>query len=542
MADEIKPSTFGSTNPVTNQSPEPSSLPMSDSLPSNLPVKDTPNVPSGPFGADIKIKPPISSFLPPTPTLSPGQTPKSPPPYPPPSHSVAAPSLSKPRSVSPISPPPRVSPPQSAPPSRQFSAISGVKVESLDGQAKPTTSSSGLATPEVPKPPLQKPSGIIPVIPTPPPVFKSSIRTMQEDLAALKKGQQPTGAKLEKQSELEAKPPSETGLKISPPPPLKIGHKVELGKLEKSKPIFGLSGGIIPAEAKQEGKPSTSSILGLGKAKPSKEPTLPPPGSAIKIQEKEGPLGGWGNIAIDIGGKRRVLLLAVGGIAAISIFIFWVLRNVFETGEVTFSQTPTPSLTASPTATITPLENYFSIVESLNLALGPEFVTAFEAKIDKQGLSTSRVPALYRLLDAAGSKRHGFRDIMDTLLIPVPAGIQNSISDKDFYLTAFYKNDGEIGYGFITKVNDIFTTKTALAVWEATITDNLKNFFQYNDKDAASTVFLDNTYNGVAIRYRNFPDHNLTIDYAIVSALNGNSYLIFTNSREHIYSIIDRIK
>lgn len=516
--------------------------PSASGLPPNLPIKNMPSAPTGPFGTDIKIKPPVSSPLfPPTfqasqPSIPPIDKQGAGSPVSPPLQDFVSQNLGGQAPKIPTPPPVKPSMPMQPPSPRQDPALS-TKGLGPSRQA-PVTKPFTMPSPTAPTSPAVPPSPERPT--TPSPIFKSSIRTMQDDLAALKKGQQPTGAKLEKQSEKDVKLPSESGLKIIPPP-ARVGPKVELGKLEKARPMFG-GLGSAPPEIKKEEKPSPLSIFGLGKAKPSKEAPLPPPGTAIKIPEKEGPLGRWSNIAIDVGGKKKLLLIALGGIAAVTILIFWVFRNVFDAGDVTFSPTPTPTVTASPTTTLAPLENYFSIVESLNIALGPEFLTVFEAEIDEGKIMSAKVPALYRMLDAAGFKRHGFRDVMDTLLIQPPTGIQNALADKDFYLTAFYKNDGEIGYGFIAKVNDVNTAKTALNTWEANVTDALKDFFQFDDEDAASTVFLDNTHKGVAIRYRNFPRPSLTIDYAIVNALNGSSYLVFTNSREHIYSIIDRIK
>ena len=74
------------------------------------------------------------------------------------------------------------------------------------------------------------------------------------------------------------------------------------------------------------------------------------------------------------------------------------------------------------------------------------------------------------------------------------------------------------------------------------MSQDLIDLFLLNPAKAATTTFLDNTYQGVAIKYRNFPDLNKTIDYAIVTAKNGETYLVITNSREHMYAIIDKIK
>ncbi|OGN12734.1 MAG: hypothetical protein A3C71_01610 [Candidatus Yanofskybacteria bacterium RIFCSPHIGHO2_02_FULL_43_15c] len=51
----------------------------------------------------------------------------------------------------------------------------------------------------------------------------------------------------------------------------------------------------------------------------------------------------------------------------------------------------------------------------------------------------------------------------------------------------------------------------------------------------------DSFYRGVKIRYANFSYANQAIDYAIITAKNGNDYLIIANSREQVYSIIDKL-
>ena len=53
----------------------------------------------------------------------------------------------------------------------------------------------------------------------------------------------------------------------------------------------------------------------------------------------------------------------------------------------------------------------------------------------------------------------------------------------------------------------------------------------------ASLEFQDNNYRGTLIRYINFPEPDLTIDYAF-----ANNLFILTTSRESMYKIIDRVK
>lgn len=66
------------------------------------------------------------------------------------------------------------------------------------------------------------------------------------------------------------------------------------------------------------------------------------------------------------------------------------------------------------------------------------------------------------------------------------------------------------------------------AVW-------LKNSFG----NQATPDFQDNAYNGVAIRYINFPLPDLSIDYAIIP--DQRLYIVAT-SQEAMYAIIDRIR
>ncbi|MBI4160664.1 MAG: hypothetical protein HY506_02040 [Candidatus Yanofskybacteria bacterium] len=407
-----------------------------------------------------------------------------------------------------------------------------------------------------------EPTKVLPNKETPTPqFFKSSIRTMQEDILALQKGEQPSGAKLEKESEIATKPAANIqGPKITPPPP-QAQLKTELGRLEKSK-SFGLVGGaVIEPRQGEEKKTSRFSFLGLGKLKnittPTTSPILPPtqaaaPGlqqlnGALNIPDKEGAFNRFSNIAVNLGGKRRTIFIAIGGVAVLGLAIFWVFRNDYDPGDVTFSPTPQITQTVSPTpAQQSQIDEYFTFTGTFDLGLDSNFLTVLSTHVAnelvREGLSNSGQPALYILRSADGTIRHGFKNVMDNLLIKPPVGIYNSLSDQDLYFSTFYKIDGTVGYGFIVKINDINGVRNSLSTWETSMTNDLSQFFKLKTQEAASIVFLDNTYNDTAIRYRNFSEPELTIDYAVVAARNGNNYLVFTNSRDHIYSIIDKIK
>ena len=61
-------------------------------------------------------------------------------------------------------------------------------------------------------------------------------------------------------------------------------------------------------------------------------------------------------------------------------------------------------------------------------------------------------------------------------------------------------------------------------------------FLDHQLEEPATEEFQDNTYKNVNIRYLNFSDPSLTLDYAIVG-----DYLVITTSRESMYGVIDRL-
>jgi hypothetical protein len=239
--------------------------------------------------------------------------------------------------------------------------------------------------------------------------------------------------------------------------------------------------------------------------------------------------------------KKRLIFIAGGLIIIIFLVWFFALRGPSTPPEVVFS--PTPTHTATPAPTPPPIESYFSIIDSVTISLGPNFASRFDNSINKTALKTSAgEPALYVVSNPAGGQKYTLSEFLAGLLISPPAGLISAVYDNSLYLTAIYKSDGKDGFGFIARIKEPSAALATLGSWEQTITQDIKDLLGFDPAKAASTTFLDNTYQGVAIRYRNFPNPNLTIDYAVVKARNGENYLVVTNSREHIYAIIDKLK
>ncbi|MBI2063179.1 MAG: hypothetical protein HYT61_03000 [Candidatus Yanofskybacteria bacterium] len=348
---------------------------------------------------------------------------------------------------------------------------------------------------------------------------------MLDDLGAIKKGQTPAGFKIEKESEKEVKTmpePIPTKIPLSP-----ISH-VELGKLEKAKPLPGTA--IPPAVLPRVSQPTM-------------QPTMPP----ISLTKPSLNIPSTGSFwsKFDKAGSKRTLFIIIGLVVLIAaITEFFVYRSQTIPTPI-FS----PSPSTSPTVTPISIENLFSVVDSVNFSIGgtapATLVSQFSSSGKLDSLISSGEIGIYKVNNVDGTKRYGFEEFMDGMLANLPLELKTLIDDKNFWLTFMPKIDGTISPGFIVKIQSTDMTpivRTILKNWEDTMKQTLVNMLQFDQSKASSMVFLDNTYNGTAIRYINFPDHNLTIDYSVILAKNNDAYLVLVNSRDHIFGVIDKIK
>ena len=131
-------------------------------------------------------------------------------------------------------------------------------------------------------------------------------------------------------------------------------------------------------------------------------------------------------------------------------------------------------------------------------------------------------------------EKNGF-EITEPLEINVPSRVSIAL-EKDYTFFIYSQEEGDRA-GFLVKVKDSRILKTALRDWEKTMREDLKAIFLGQELTQPSTTeFQDNFYKGLNIRYLNFLNSSLTIDYTIIK-----DYLIVTTSQESIYRVIDRI-
>lgn len=432
-------------------------------------------------------------------------------------------------------------------------------------EPKPPTPPVTVAPPPPPPPPAPKPTtltqpGMVSAPgqkPVPPPAitqmpseplsFRSSIRTMRDDLDALKKGQRPSGFELEKQIE---KTPIQTQSNLPTTPSL-APHpqiKVELGETQKAKTLGGLGGPPTPPKLSTEPKGPTVNVPKPTPTPPLAVPKPPQTPSKIPIPDNTGlevPGGGSSMFS------KRNIFIGGGAILIIAAAVWFFYFRGSSSTVVQNTQTPSPA-TPSTSSTFTPtpssqviqnkLEKFLSGISSapITIATASSSYGSLNTFINSKDVSTGEL-TFYRATDAS-SNPYQLNQFLSLFQIGLPADIGTLTQNQEFLLSVFgMVKQGQKSIGFVVPVSDPAGAKTAMSAWEKTLSNDIEKLFSLNLKKQASKTFLDNVYNGVAIRYLNFPDPDSTIDYAVFTLQDGTSLLIVTDSKLQIYSIIDEI-
>lgn len=408
--------------------------------------------------------------------------------------------------------------------------------ESVKQPFKPNFPPTAKTTPN----PSSKPSSMVPnkpAIPKPSDSavpYRSSIRTMESDIAELKKGKTPSG------KEIQVKPQAPSPQAPSPPdkplpsPPLppesaknKISPDIEI-KLGEPKKSGGLSG-IPPIP-----------------------PAGPPGGPSVKMPE--GPKETPSQFAIPSKKKRFskfFLIIVVIGVVAIGALAFLLFRQ----GEGPIVSEP-PITTPTPP----PLPKLSEILGTTEEIIIDSTLSAPNQQL-LSNLSLINLPAssfkVIKLKDEFGAE-YNFSRFLDDFQINFFPDLMFSLDITDWSLFVFGQSEEFDSSGILTesmsvtpvlgfsvKVNTKQSARSSLNIWEGTMNSDLKDLFGYNPSDATLSQYSDSIYRGTSIRYTNFPYPDETVDYVILKPFFAGdkeiNYLIFTNSRENMYGIIDTL-
>lgn len=389
--------------------------------------------------------------------------------------------------------------------------------------------------------------------------LRLSIRTMKDDLAKLKEGQVPSILEIKKAITPMPEPIPETTKSISVPPKPIPPKKEELS-MEVPTVLPGISA-ILP-KAKSPLPPVSE-----GKSIPAPAPFKPERSVRIADKVKIPPFLGatfpdkklfkleeekveYGVIARVIGSGMTTGIITTIVIATAVYFLIYYFFIKEE--AVIATPIPTPVLTEpSPTAEINELETIFGMVLSSTFVLPEDSrrtISEFKSFMSRVYLAEKEFRrADFRTL--AAQERPAFSDLINGLSVNYPSELKNLIEENNNMVLLYGQSESfnaKVEPGkrlvFITEIKDVDKISVLMRSWESTIASDLQNIFDIDAFKQASIVFLDNDRQGVKIRYKNFPLPDKSIDYAVVSSLTGRHYLLLTNSRESMYSPIDKIR
>lgn len=348
---------------------------------------------------------------------------------------------------------------------------------------------------------------------------KYKIRTMKDDLAELGMEELKKEAKEAKKVK-EISPPEKLPIvpapvrfesRIEPKPEIKKPEKIPLPPLPPKPKI------VKPAKTKIE-------IPKLEIIKPLKpELPKPPKPKRVEVPRPEispAPKPGLKKPKVKTKSKLlpilAIILLALIGIGA---FFYWQGTKI----------EPEPEPKPEP---VKPSESLIGVEETKIISLTSE-ISLFETL--KQEIQLAQPDKTFKRIAILKNETEFFslNEFFKELQVSVPP--YALVELKDNYTLVIYSQNNKKHLGLVIEAKNIDNLKQQLRFWEQTMVDDLKNLLlDKNGSQAATIGFQDNVYKDTAIRYINFPEPDLTIDYAII-----NNLFILSTSKESMYKIID---
>lgn len=370
---------------------------------------------------------------------------------------------------------------------------------------------------------------------------RPTIRTMRDDLVRLRRGLAPIGLELEK-SEIQKSALIIHTKPESPPAPIKIENvppealnKPILPPISKRPTALPEKPAHIHEEVRILDKDNLPAFLGA----PIPKKITPKP-EEEKVE--------YGVIAKIIGSGMTTGIVST---MIIAVTIYGLIYYFFLGEEAIITSTPVPTPTrTSPITETNELEEIFRTMPVTTFSLSADsdrLIPEFQSFLEKEALAQKEFKKI-RFLSVQQGEALAFAALLDELTTRYPIELNNWLKNNNIALLygqmEKFNDSSKSGKRLvlITEIKDADKVIEIMKNWETTMADSLKSLFAIDPLKEASKLFLDNEYRTVKIRYKNFPFPDKTIDYAIISSLTGRHYLILTNSRESMYSPINRIR
>lgn len=347
--------------------------------------------------------------------------------------------------------------------------------------------------------------------------YQSSIRTMKDDIATLKQGQKPAGVdvpRIMQPSPLPSAP-------VAPKPPVPGQPQqfkmpsVDLGQAEKTGPL-------------PQTKPE--------RPFPSPVPTPSPEKTQVYVP----PSAGQG---ISGGGNNR-LFMVIGGAALFLGFLYWFLVLRAPAPEIVSTPTPTPTPVATPVATLSELFNAQEYTMSIDASNSEDSFSASLSTVAVEGGKFRQI----RLKDMQGG------NVPWTSLASVSQQVLNSLGGEvavfAYGQKEMFGQNGQLNPAapvgtravIVAEVRDASSAIQWITAWEPTMTEAFRKPFSLNPAQQPDPNFMNSSYQGASIRFRNFPFPDRSIDVGVISSINRKIYLVIAGSRESMFSSIEALR
>lgn len=222
--------------------------------------------------------------------------------------------------------------------------------------------------------------------------------------------------------------------------------------------------------------------------------------------------------------KFLIVLIIILVLIAIGAFFYWQGKKASPVPQ----PSPPPQELQIPTSLISVDETKVIKIEN-----NVSFLTLLKNETN----SDQPDKTLKRIVPIKGEKEIlSLNNLIKELKIAVYPYVLSEL--KDNYTLVLYSQNGKKRLGLVIEINKSVGLKEQLRFWEKTMAEDLKNLF-LNEKPGTPLAagFHDNAYKETNIRYINFPDPGLTIDYAL-----SDNLLLLAISKDSMYEIINRLK
>lgn len=391
-----------------------------------------------------------------------------------------------------------------------------------------------------PVPPKTSSAPATPITPTAPKEYQSSIRTMTDDLAKLKAGQQPQGVDVPRKIDntpIPAKPVVPTT-----PAPAPSGPKPTIS---------------MPSATKSAPLPSApaSQALKIPVPAPIPRPVMPSATKvpAAKLDQKNQfyvPPADTKSASVS-SGSRSLIFVGIAVVVVLLGGLYWYFM-IGSSNTPVAVESPVVTLTPRPTATPNPdvLSTIFTTHGgAIVLPSSGDPVTAFSNGISAQPNIT---PGTFTVIDIASGASNSAQiltisGLLNRFIASYPPALQTALGQNYKFLLYGQKESFDskgkpvtnvVAGSRLVMVSEIASSSASiLQGWEPTMSTNLSGVMAFTSSKNTGP-FLATNYNGVSVRFKNFPYPDHSIDYALIQ-YNGKTYLVIAGSREAMFAAID---